>query len=77
MFLEITKQRYKNRTGAEFKRFHCWEAVRYQLKWRARSDAPSIMNAFVSSSEVGTEEEVTHLIGRDKAKTNARKGKGM
>jgi hypothetical protein len=34
------------------------------------------MNAFVSSSEVGTE-EVTHLIGRDRAKTNARKGKGM
>jgi hypothetical protein len=77
MFLEITKQRYKNRTGAKFKCFHWWKAVRYQPKWRARSDAPSIINAFVSSSEVGTEEEVTHLIGRDRAKTNARKGKGM
>jgi hypothetical protein len=32
------------------------------------------MNAFVSSSEAGTEEEVTHPIGRDRAKTTARKG---
>jgi hypothetical protein len=32
MVFEITKQRYKNRTGAEFKRFHWWEVVRYQPK---------------------------------------------
>jgi hypothetical protein len=32
MILEIAKQRYKNQTGAEFKRFHWWEAVRYQPK---------------------------------------------
>jgi hypothetical protein len=76
MVLEIVKQRYKNRTGAEFKRFHWWEAVRYQPKWRARSDAPSTMDTFVSSSEAGTEEEVTRPIGRDRAKTVVRKGKG-
>jgi hypothetical protein len=75
MVLEIAKQRYKNWTGAEFKRFHRWEGVRYQPKWRARSDAPSTMDTFVSSSEVGTEEEVTRPIGRDRAKTIARKGK--
>jgi hypothetical protein len=75
MVLEIAKQRYKNQIGAEFKRFHWWEGVRYQHKWRARSDAPSTMDAFVSSSEAGTEEEVTP-IGRDRAKTATRKGKG-
>jgi hypothetical protein len=26
--LEIAKQRYKNQTSAEFKRFHWWEGVR-------------------------------------------------
>jgi hypothetical protein len=69
--LEIIKQRYKNWTGAEFKCFHWWEGVRYQPKWRARSDATSIIDVFVSSSEAGTEEEVTRLIGRDRAKTTA------
>jgi hypothetical protein len=34
------------------------------------------MDAFVSLSEVTTEEEVTRPIGRDRAKTMARKGKG-
>jgi hypothetical protein len=63
MVLKIAKQRYKNRTGAEFKCFHWWECVRYQPKWRARSDAPSTMNAFVLSSEAGIEEEVTRPIG--------------
>jgi hypothetical protein len=63
MVLEIAKQRYKNRTGVEFKRFHWWKAVRYQPKWRARSDAPSTIDAFVCLSEVGTEEEVTRPIG--------------
>jgi hypothetical protein len=48
----------------------------YQPKWRARSDAPSTMDAFVSSSEAGTEEEVTRPIGRDRVKMAARKGKG-
>jgi hypothetical protein len=32
------------------------------------------MDAFVSSSEVGIEEEVTRSIGRDRAKTAAWKG---
>jgi hypothetical protein len=71
MVLKIAKQRYKNRIGAEFKRFHWWEGVRYQPKWRIRSDASSTIDAFVSSSEAGTEEKVTHPIGR--AKTVARK----
>jgi hypothetical protein len=34
------------------------------------------MDPFVSSSEEATEEEVTHLIGRCRAKSTARKGKG-
>jgi hypothetical protein len=76
MVLDITKQRYKNWTGAEFKRFHWWEAVRYQPKRRTMSDAPSTMNTFVSSSEAATDEEVTRPIDRDRAKTAARKGKG-
>jgi hypothetical protein len=76
MILEIAKHRYKNRTGAEFKHFHWWEAVRYQPKWRVRSDAPSTIDAFVSSSEAGTEEEVTRPIGRDRAKMDAQKWKG-
>jgi hypothetical protein len=75
MVLKIAKQRYKNRIGAEFKRFHWWEGIRYQPKWRVRSDAPSTIDAFVSSSEAGTEEKVTHPIGRDRAKTVARKGR--
>jgi hypothetical protein len=33
------------------------------------------MDAFVSSSEPVTEEEVTHLISQDRAKTTTRKGK--
>jgi hypothetical protein len=32
------------------------------------------MDAFISSSEVGTEEEVTRSIGRDRAKTTTWKG---
>jgi hypothetical protein len=76
IIFETANERYKNRTGAEFKRFHWWEVVRNQLKWRVRSDAPSTMIAFVSSSEAATEEEVTHPIGRDRGKTTTRKGKG-
>jgi hypothetical protein len=76
MVLEIVKQRYKNRAGAKFKHFHWWEAVRYQHKWRARSDTPSTMDAFVSSSEATIEEKVTHPIGQDRAKMTAWKGKG-
>jgi hypothetical protein len=56
--------------------FHWWEAVRYQPKWRVRSDAPCTMDTFVFSSEAGTEEEVACPIGRDRGKTIARKWKG-
>jgi hypothetical protein len=76
MVLKTANERYKNQTNAEFKCFHWWEAVRHQSKWRARSDAPSTMDAFVSSSEAATEEEVTDPIGQDRAKKAARKGKG-
>jgi hypothetical protein len=76
MILEIAKQQFKNRIGAGFMRFHWWEVVRYQPKWRARSDAPSTMDAFVYLSEAGTEEEVTRPIDRDRAKTTMRKEKG-
>jgi hypothetical protein len=76
MILETIKERYKNRTSTEFKRFHWWVAVRHQSKWRTRSDASFTMDAFVSLSEAATEEEVTRLIGWDKAKTTARKEKG-
>jgi hypothetical protein len=34
------------------------------------------MDSFLSSSEAATEEEVTHLIGRDRAKAVTWKGKG-
>jgi hypothetical protein len=76
MILETANERYKDRTGAEFKCFHWWEAVRHQPKWRARSDAPSTIDTFISLSEAATEEEVTHPIGRDRAKTAIWKGKG-
>jgi hypothetical protein len=75
MVLEIAKQRYKNQTGAEFKHFYWWKGVGYQPKWRARSDAPSIMDAFIFSSEARTEEEVTHPIGRDGRTEGKREGR--
>jgi hypothetical protein len=75
MILETAKERYKNRAGAKFKRFHWWEAVRHQPKRRAMLDALSTMDAFVSSSDATTEEKVIGPIGRDRAKTTARKGK--
>jgi hypothetical protein len=74
MVLEIAKQRYKNWTSAEFKCFHWWKVVRYQPKWRAKSDAPSTMDAFISN-EAATEEEVTRPIGQDRTKTVVRKEK--
>jgi hypothetical protein len=40
------------------------------------SDAPSTINAFVSSSEAATEEDVTRLIDWDRAKTVVWKEKG-
>jgi hypothetical protein len=76
MVLETTKQRYKNQTSSKFKRLHWWEAVRHQPKWRAKSAASSTMDQFLLSSEDTTEEEVTHPIHRDKAKTATWKGKG-
>jgi hypothetical protein len=75
MILETTKERCKNQTGAKFKRFHRWEVVIHQPKYMARSDAQSTIDAFASSSEAVTDEEVTHPIGRDRGKTAARKGK--
>jgi hypothetical protein len=74
--LETINKWYKNQTSDELKRFHWWEAIRHQPQWRTRSDAPSTMDAFVSLSEAAIEEEVTRLIGWDKAKTTARKEKG-
>jgi hypothetical protein len=50
--------------------------VRHQPKWRAKSAATSTTDPFVSSSEAAIEEEVTHPIGRDRAKAAARKEKG-
>jgi hypothetical protein len=47
MILETANEQYKNQTGAEFKRFYWWEAVRHQPKWRARSNVPSTIDAFV------------------------------
>jgi hypothetical protein len=76
MILEITKQRYKNRTDAEFKRFHWWKVIMYQSKWRVRSDASFIMDTFIFSSEATIEEEVTHPTSQYRVKTAARKRKG-
>jgi hypothetical protein len=76
MILETAKQRYKNQTGAEFKRLHWWEALRHQPKWRTRSVVSSPMDPFLFSSEATTYEEVTHPIGRYRAKAATRKGKG-
>jgi hypothetical protein len=50
--------------------------VRHQTKWRTRSLGSSTVNPFISSSEAATEEEMTHPIGRDRAKSAAWKGKG-
>jgi hypothetical protein len=76
MILESTKQLYKNRNGSKFKRLHWWEAVRHQLKWRARLATSSTTDPFISSSEAAATEEVTHPIGRDRAKSAAWMGKG-
>jgi hypothetical protein len=50
--------------------------MRHQSKWRERSATLSTTDPFVSSSEAATEEEMTHPIGRNRAKSAARKGKG-
>jgi hypothetical protein len=64
MVLEIVKEWYKNRTGgSEFKRFHLWEAVRHQHKWRTKYVGSSITDPWVSSSDHTGEEEVTRLMG--------------
>jgi hypothetical protein len=76
MVLEAAKQRYKNQTGVEFKLHHWWEAVRHQPKWTARSAASFTMDPFLSSSKAATKEEVTHPIGRDRAKAAVWKRKG-
>jgi hypothetical protein len=77
MVLETTKERYKNKTGvSEFKRFHWWEAMRHQPKWRAKPTGTSTTDQWVSSSDPVIEEEVTHPIGRDRVKVAAQKGKG-
>jgi hypothetical protein len=75
IILKTVKERYKNQTSIEFNRFHWWEAVRHQPKWMARSDDTSTMDAFVSSSEAVTEEEMTHPIDQDRVKMAARKRK--
>jgi hypothetical protein len=75
MVLETAKQRYKNRTGFEFKRLHWWEVVRHQPKWRVRSSGSSTIDPFLSLTDPATEEEVTCPIGRDRAKAAAWKRK--
>jgi hypothetical protein len=50
--------------------------MRHQPKWRVRSASSSIIGQFLSSSDPATEEEVTHPIDWDRAKADARKGKG-
>jgi hypothetical protein len=77
MVLETAKQHYKNWTGEpEFKRFHWWEAVRHQTKWRVRSASSSTTDLSLSSSDSATEVEVTRLIDQERAKAAARKRKG-
>jgi hypothetical protein len=46
MILKIIKQRYKNQTDAEFKRFYWWKAVRYQPKVEGRVRCP-IHNEYI------------------------------
>jgi hypothetical protein len=50
--------------------------MRHKPKWRARSAGSSTTDPFLSSSDPATEEEVTHSIGWDRDKTDARKKKG-
>jgi hypothetical protein len=77
MVLETTKEQCKNRTrGSEFKRFHWWEVVRHQPKWRAKSVGSSTPDPRISSSDPVTEEEMTRPIGRDRVKAATQKGKG-
>jgi hypothetical protein len=65
MVLETAKERYKNRAGGfEFKCFHCWEAMRHQTKWRAKSASSSTTDPWISSSDPTTEDEVIRPIGR-------------
>jgi hypothetical protein len=77
MVLETAKERYKRRTeGSEFKRFHWWDAVKHQPKWRAKYGGSISIDPWVSLSEPIGEEEVSHPMGHDRAKVAARKGKG-
>jgi ribosomal protein L32E len=64
MIVETAKERYKNRTRCpKFKRFHWWEAVRHQPKWRAKSARSSTTDSWLPSSDPAIEEEVTRPIG--------------
>jgi hypothetical protein len=76
MVLDIAKERYKNQIGGSgFKRFHWWEAVRHQPKWRAKLAGSSTTDPWVSLSDRTGEEAVTRPIGHDRAKAAVRKGK--
>jgi hypothetical protein len=63
-------QRSGTRIGLEgqFKRFHWWEAMRHQPKWRAKLASSSTTDPWVSSSDRMGEEEVTRPIDQDRAK---------
>jgi hypothetical protein len=72
MVLETVKGRYKNKTrGYEFKCFNWWEAMRHQLKWRAKSVGSFTTNPWIFSSDHAIEEEVAHPIDQDRAKAAA------
>jgi hypothetical protein len=47
----------------------------HQPKWRVKSVSPSSTDPWVSLSDHTGEEEVTHPIGRDRAKAVVQKGK--
>jgi hypothetical protein len=50
--------------------------MQHQPKWRARLAGSSTTDSFLSLTDPAIEEEVTHLIGRDRAKATVRKRKG-
>lgn len=87
MVMENAKARYARKAGHEFKLFHWWQAVRQEPKWSLKHGVgPSIdvgkrsrlgsSGDASSGSRDTTEEEVSRPMGRDRAKTAARREKG-
>ena len=86
MVMKAAMARYENdiRVTQPFRRFHWWEAVRNEQKWKAQhgpgsgSDSTAKRSRLGVSGEYSSEDtaEEERPVGRDRAKAAARRRKG-